>query len=421
MSYGKMNVDWEERIQYDRMRKEKVQKARAALKKHGLDAVLILRGDNARYVAQNTGNTRNMPATGLRYVFLPNDGMPVLYEFGMWYPYVKENCPWLVVKPAAAMGGSGGGTGADFYPPEAYGRQLEVFAGQIKKEMKDHGLAGQKLGIDAGFRPMVDALNKVGIEVSLEGGKALMEARTIKTKDEVECLRMAASIVEGGWRKVKEALKPGVTEMDLRGIYMGECYRQGAENVASCDIYSGPRGWCNNIITSDRAIRPGDLVVLLGCNLSYMGYKTCYYRTFMCGKPTQDQKDTYARVRDYLYDAIRIVKPGVTTKQLAEKWPKAEEYGYEDENAAMWIQWGHGIGLSQAEPPTVTRLWSLDYPEKLQAGMTIALETWLPTRERSGTYPRGQSVRIEEMLAVTESGYDLLTSWPIDELTVCEF
>jgi Xaa-Pro aminopeptidase len=65
----------------------------------------------------------------------------------------------------------------------------------------------------------------------------------------------------------------------------------------------------------------------------------------------------------------------------------------------VWIQWGHGIGLSLAEPPSVTRLWSLEYPDTIKAGMTIALETWLPTRLKGDTsYPRGQSVRIEEML-----------------------
>ena len=113
------------------------------------------------------------------------------------------------------------------------------------------------------------------------------------------------------------------------------------------------------------------------------------------------------------------MRPGANTKQLAEKWPRAEEFGYKDEDMAFWVQWGHGIGLSLAEPPTVTRLWSLDYPQEIKPGQTIALETWWPTGGK--THSGGQSVRLEEMLVVTETGAELLSQWPIDELTVCEF
>ncbi len=420
MSYGKMAVDWEERINFDRMRRERIEKARVAMKEHGLEAALVLRGDNERYVAQNSCNPRNYPATGLRYVFFPRNDVPVLFEKGMWYPYVKENCPWLEVKPAAALGGSGGGTATEFVPREAADYQLKKFSDQIKKEMDDRGLRGETLGVDAYVLPLVKALENAGIKTSVDGGRALMKARTTKTRDEVECLRMAASIVEAGWYKVKTIIRPGTTELELRGNFLGEIARLGGEEYGTANIYSGPRGWCNNIITGDRAIRPGDLIVFLGCNVGYMGYRTCYYRTFVCGKPTQAQNDTFARTRSYLYDALEIVKPGTTTKELAEKWPKAEEFGYPDESVAHWIQWGHGIGLSLSEPPSVSRLWSLDYPERLEAGMTIALETWLPTPPSPG-YPRGQSVRLEEMALVTETGYDLLTQWPIDELTVCDF
>jgi len=420
LSYGKWAVDWEERINYDRMRKERVEKARVAMKELGLEAILALRGENQRYIAQNSSNPRNYPPTGLRYAFLAREGLPVLFEHGMWYPYVKENCPWLKVKVAAALGGSGGGAISESIPKAGLDRELQRFAEQIKKEMEEHGIKGEVLGIDSYSPLLVKALENVGINVSLDGAKALMKARTIKTRDEIECLRMAASIVEAGWSKVKEAIKPGVTEMELKGIFVGEIARLGGEDYGTGNIYSGPRGWCNNIITSDRAIRPGDLIVFLGCNVGWMGYRTCYYRTFVCGKPTQEQKDTFAKVRDYLYDAIKIIKPGVTTKELAEKWPKAEEFGYPDEVTAHWIQFGHGIGLSLADPPSITRAWSLEFPQRLEAGMALALETWLPTPS-SPSYPRGQSVRLEEMLAVTETGYELLTQWPIDELTICEF
>lgn len=419
MSYGKMAVDWEEGINFEQMRKDRLEKAQAAMKAHGLDAILIFRGDNERYVAQNIGNFRNMTASGSRYVFLPREGRPVLFEQGMWYPYVKENVPWVDVKYAVGIGGSGGAQAGGFFPPEVYTKQLGRFAEQIKNEMKEHGLSGEKLGMDANLVPQVKALNAVGIKESLEGGAALTEARNTKTKEEVECLRMAASIVEAAWMKCKEMLKPGVTELELRSAYYAEVFRQGGLPYGTAEIVSGPRTWCNSIHPGDRSIRPGDSVIMLGCETTYMGYWTCYYRTFTCGRPSEGLKDAFSTTRDYLYDALKLVKPGATTKQLAEQWPKASEFGYKDEDEAFWIQWGHGIGMSLAEPPTVTRLWSLEYPLEIRAGQTMALETWWPVGGKS--HPGVQSVRLEEMLYVTETGAELLSQWPIDELTVCDF
>jgi Xaa-Pro aminopeptidase len=419
MSYGKLAVDWEERINFDRMRKERLEKAQRAMKKHNLEVMLILSGVNHRYIAQNVGNVRNIPATGLRYVFLPQKGVPVLFEHGMWYPYVKQHVPWLNVKCAVGLGGSGGAAIAGVFRADAFNMQLKKFADQIKEEMKAHGLTGEVLGVDAYVEPLIKALNDAGIKHSMEGHAALIEARTIKTRDEIECLRMAASIVEGAWAKCKENLKPGITELELRAIFHYEVLRQGGLPYATGEITSGPRTFCNSLMPDDRAIRPGDLVIMHGCNTQYMGYSTCYYLTFVCGKPTRAMIDAYKIARDYLYDAIKIMKPGTTTKELAEKWPRAEEFGYSDEDMAHWIQFGHGIGLTLAEPPTVTRLISLDYPEKLEAGMTLGMETWWPIDGK--LTPGGQSVRIEEMVAVTETGYEVLSQWPIDELTVCAF
>lgn len=417
MTYGKLAVDWEERINIHRMRRERIKRAREKAKEHGLNALLILHGDNQRYVAMRGGVHLFMGVTGYRYTLFPIEAeKPVLFEVGMRKGYTEDAAPWCCVKYSVPVMSYL----ASSAPAGVHERQLDKFAKQIKAELESYGLLKEPLGIDAYERGVVRALKNVGIEVSLDGAKAMMEARRIKTKDEVECLRMIAGIIESIFAKYKEVIKPGATEMQLRGIATYMAYMAGADWASGPDINSGPHTWPMAIQASDRAIRPGDLIAAALCSLSYNGYRSCYYRTFSCGRPTQAQKDAYAKTLDLCCSAIKAIKPGATTKDLAEKWPKAEEFGWPDEDSACLMQWGHGIGLGLYESPMISRIWSLDYPDKLEPGMTFALETIWPTGEKSPDYPNGQAARIEEMIHMTETGVDILSKWPVDEITVCE-
>lgn len=173
---------------------------------------------------------------------------------------------------------------------------------------------------------------------------------------------------------------------------MSKAFELGAEAVYGGLVCSGPHTWPNANLITDRIIRYGDIVYIDIYDLVYHGYRTCYYRTFCCGKPTQKQREAWARVRDWLWDAIKIIRAGITTKDIVEKWPRAEEFGYPSEEAACLAQWGHGIGLTLYEPPMISRIWSLDYPERLEAGMVIALETIGPTDEKRTSTHMGREL-----------------------------
>jgi Xaa-Pro aminopeptidase len=88
-------------------------------------------------------------------------------------------------------------------------------------------------------------------------------------------------------------------------------------------------------------------------------------------------------------------------------------WGYEDEDQAAANLWGHGLGLAQYDQPVISRIWSLDHPTEIKEGMVFALET-----QHGKVHDFG--VRLEEMLVVTETGHELLTSFPIDEITVVD-
>jgi Xaa-Pro dipeptidase len=143
-----------------------------------------------------------------------------------------------------------------------------------------------------------------------------------------------------------------------------------------------------------------------------MGYRTCYYRTFNVGGASRAQIDAYTQCRQWLDDAIELVKPGTTTDEIAAVWPTAEELGFPDEASCFGLQFGHGLGVGLYESPMISRLHSLDHPVVIEEGMVFALETYCAATD-------GRSAaRIEEEVVVTATGCDVITRFPADELLV---
>src|SRR5881227_4436201 len=124
------------------------------------------------------------------------------------------------------------------------------------------------------------------------------------------------------------------------------------------------------------------------------------------------QRDAYTRCREYMDQAIALVRPGTTTAEIVSVWPRAEEFGFPDEEAAFALQYGHGVGLSIWEKPIFSRLVSLDHPEVLEEGMVFALETYWPATDG------WSAARIEEEVVVTASGCEVITKFPAEELLV---
>ena len=162
---------------------------------------------------------------------------------------------------------------------------------------------------------------------------------------------------------------------------------------------------------ADRILRPGD-PAYFDILHAYLGYRTCYYRTFAVGSASNAQVDAYKRCRHYLDAAISLIRPGATTAEVVEIWPKAEEFGFANEEAAFALQYGHGIGLSIWEKPIFSRLVSLEHPEVIEEGMVFALETFWPASDG------WSAARIEEELVVTATGCEIITRFPAEELLV---
>ena len=399
--WGTMAKDFEKGVDFDRLRRERLAKAQAGIKGRDLGAVLCFDMDNIRYI---TGTTivdlfRDFMT---QYCICPVEGKPVIFDSAV--PAKKISAPWMEDRmhpPISILKGA--------LPPDS--GVPARFAQQVKKILVDYGVDKQPLGIDFMEYPMLRALEKEGI-VLADGVQALLDAREIKTADEIDLLKQCSAITDGVHDVLTRTIRPGVKESDLVAVASKRFFELGAERVGSIQAVTGPRGLPHSHTPADRIIQPGDMVFIdpLG---TFMGYRTCYYRCYVCGKPNRYQEDAYERASKWLSDAIDIIRPGVTTADIANAWPKAEDFGYRNEEEAFLQQFGHGIGVGLWERPIISRRFSFDRPQTIREGMVFAVETWSGAEDGSG------AARIEELVVVTKDGCELITNFPSDHLISC--
>jgi Xaa-Pro aminopeptidase len=402
-SPGRMNVDFEERVDFTRLRAYRLARAREALDASELGAVLLFDINNIRYVsATMIGEwARDKVA---RYALLTRGGEPIVWDFGSAARHHQLYAPWL--RPENSRPGMLGLRGA--VAPDA-GLITRAVA-EIQSELAAAGVAGMPLGVDIAETPMYLELVRAGIEVR-DAQQTMLDARLIKSADEIALLSTAAAMVDGVYQDIAEALKPGIRENEIVALANKRLYEMGSDDVEAINAVSGERCNPHPHNFSDRLIRPGDQAYF-DIIQSFNGYRTCYYRTFAVGRSTPAQRDAYARAREWIDAAIDIVRPGTTTDQIARLWPEATDFGFASEMAAFGLQFGHGLGLGLHERPIISRLNSLDHPIELREGMVFALETYCPASD-------GQSAaRIEEEVVVTSSGCSVLTLFPAESLFV---
>jgi Xaa-Pro dipeptidase len=409
-TYGPNAVDWEERVDMDRLRRQRLGRLKASLDRSELGALLSFDFHNIRYMTSTHIGTWAMDKL-IRFALLPRGGEPVVWDFGSAARHHQLYNPWLDGRPADPEQGrarAGISTLRGAFNPDA--GIADGVAAKIRRELDRHGLAGQPVGVDVAELPVLAALEAAGLEV-VDGQQVFLDARRIKTPDEITLLTTAATLVDAAYDELYRFLRPGVRENECVGLVAKVLYDLGSEHVEGVNAISGERCSPHPHVYSDRILRPGD-PAFFDILHSYNGYRTCYYRCFAVGSASAAMRDAYVRCRDYMDEAIALVKPGATTADIVSVWPRAEEFGFPDEEAAFALQYGHGVGLSIWEKPIFSRLVSLDHPEVLEEGMLFALETYWPAADG------WSAARIEEEVVVTADGCEVITKFPAEELLV---
>jgi Xaa-Pro dipeptidase len=402
---GQAVVDYEHRVDVDRLRRYRLARAHAALEASGCGAFLLFDFYNIRYTTQ-TWIGGALGDKMIRYALLLPGKDPILWDFGSAVRHHKMYSDWMPQENHRP--GFLGFRGA--VAPEGGADLMKDAVTEIRGILAEEGLADAPLGLDIVEPPFLFELERQGIRIA-DAQQAMLDARVIKNQDEIMLLNQAAAMVDGVYQDIVDVLKPGVRENEIVALATKRLYEYGSDQVEAINAISGERCNPHPHNFTDRIIRPGDQA-FFDIIHSYNGYRTCYYRTFGVGWATQSQRDAYSQAREWMDDALDALRPGVGTDEVAAVLPRAQDFGFDDELAAFGLQFAHGLGLGLHERPIISRLNSMKDPVELEAGMVFAMETYCPASDGIS------AARIEEEVVVTDYGIEVLTRFPAQDLFV---
>ncbi|MSO42522.1 MAG: aminopeptidase P family protein [Solirubrobacterales bacterium] len=394
--YSTTATDWQARVDFDRLRRDRLARAREMLEKQDLGAVVCFVGENVRYITGVfQGNWKNN--IFIRYCVLPRNGDPVLFETaGSDLECAKIDAPWLEgnIRPAITWK----------WAETAEEMMAEKMANSILDVLKENGVEKEKIGVDIADPSAVAAFEKVGIQTT-SAWPVMSAARVRKTPDEIECLKISSAWGDTSfWKIENEWLKPGVKESYITAKVNEYLYEAGFDFVYDIIVASGGNTSPYRRWHTDKVIRQGDLVIIDQNAVGPGGYFVDFVRCFKVdGEMSQKEQDLYKECYESMYAAIEQMKAGNTTADVAAKFPT---YADDEYGTVTLQQFAHSIGLSLYEGMWISRAYSLDYPVELEEGMYFACETF------AGHPGLEQTVRLEENLLVTKDGPVIFTKHP---------
>jgi Xaa-Pro dipeptidase len=400
---GTMGVDFEERVDYRRLHKYRLGRAQQALENSDLGALLVFDVNNIRYLTSTKIGEWERDKLS-RWALLPRRGDPIIWDFGSAAVHHKLYSPWL--KPENCKAGLVGLRGT--VDPQ-FGL-MKRHAEEMASLLRAAGVANMPIGVDIIEPPMMFELEKAGLQVK-DGQQVMLEAREIKSADEIALLNRAAAMVDGAYDLINEKLRPGIRENDIVAEVNKFLYTHGSDDVEAINAISGERCNPHPHNFTDRMIRPGDQA-FFDILQSFMGYRTCYYRTFNVGRATAAQRDAYKMAREWLDKAMARIKPGTSTADICSAFPTADQFGFPDEMSAFGLQFAHGLGLALHERPIISRVVSMEHPTEIKEGMVFAIETYCPATDGYS------AARIEEEVVVTDRGCRVISLFPAEALPI---
>ncbi len=273
--YSQTACDWQQRVDFERLRRDRLQRLREAMAAKDLGALVLFAGANVRYATGSyQGNWKYN--INIRYVVVPNNGEPVLFETAGTDLHCAEiDLPWMDkdrIRPAITWQWAEGAV------PHMAGRMAE----SVVDVLKEHGLMKERIGVDNFDMASLTAFQKTGINI-VDGWPAVSAARVVKTPDEIELLKQASTIGDAAMWKIKyEWLKPGVREREIEAKVHEFMLERGCEIIYDIIVASGGNTSPYRRWATDKMIRQGDLMIVDINAVGPSGYFIDFVRCFKC-------------------------------------------------------------------------------------------------------------------------------------------
>ena len=380
------------------MRKYRLDRIRAELKRRDYAGILLYDPVNIRYATDSTNMQLWVAHNPTRHCFVAAEGPVVLFDYFSCEHLSDHSGVVDAVRPAVSW--------MYLYGGELSGERVKRWAGPIADLVRTHGGGNARLAVDHLNPEGVAELARLGISVG--NGEAVMEeARLIKSPDEILAMRRAIVACEAAMSEMRAALKPGISENELWAeLHRGNIAR-GGEWIETRLLSSGPRTnpWFQEC--SSRKIEAGDLVAFDTDLIGPYGFCADLSRTWLCGDgaPSDEQRDLHSIAFDQIAHNIALVRPGISFRALVEQSAVPPEDCYPARYGVLY----HGVGLAD-EYPTLPHAsdWTDDTPDGvLEPGMVVCVESYI------GRLGGHEGVKIEEQVLVTQAGRETLSKYPL--------
>jgi len=395
---GPFHVGYERRVDLDALRQKRIAKADEQRRQAGLDALLVWKDENCRYLTDLRPQLIAGKTTALNGALLVEGRAPIVFCSGGERDRIDRTMPWVkevhtipIIEEKALVDGL-----------------IRDILGPV---LREHRLTDAKLGLDESNMVFYKALTNHFPKMKVEDGDTPMQqARLIKLDEEIVLLEEATAIADAVCATATAAVADGVRECEVAGEAMRTLFRLGGEyaHVMTPFVASGEHMAPPHRICSDKLIRHGD-VVFIDIGAAWCGYFGDMARTVICGEASKEQRKIYIAVYEGLQAGIAEMRPGRTNKDAADAVIKAaDKHGLGGRFLSLFI--GHGVGIGANEPPYIGETLPGAPTYEFKPGMVFAVEPLIWVEGVRG----GGGVRLEEMVLVTENGPHVMSRAPFD-------
>lgn len=395
---GPFHVGYERRVDLDALRQKRIAKADAERRKAGLDALLVWKDENSRYLTDLRPQLIAGKTTALNGALLVEGHAPIMFCSGGERDRVDRTMPWVkeahtipIIEEKALVEGL-----------------VKDILGPV---LRQYGLTDARLGLDESnmvfYKVLTSQFPKLRVE---DGDTPMQQARMIKLEEEIILIEEATAIADAVCATATATVADGVRECEVAGEAMRTLFRLGGEyaHVMTPFVASGEHMAPPHRICSDKLIRHGD-VVFIDIGAAWGGYFGDMARTVICGEASDEQKKIYTAVYEGLKAGIAEMRPGRTNRDAANALIKAaDKYGLGGRFLSLFI--GHGVGIGANEPPYIGETLPGAPTYEFRPGMVFAVEPLIWVENIRG----GGGVRLEEMVLVTEDGPHVMSRAPFD-------